>query len=237
MIEFYKLLGNTQIKANIWLGCLTGIFCFVSTCFYALNYINPIWFLFVIPLVAMIMVRELYRNQENPFHNIAFTLMGILYVAAPFSLLVLCGFPERSMLGYQPNLLLGYFFLLWSSDTGAYVVGMPLGKHPLFPRISPKKSWEGLIGGIIFTLLVSLIIAYYYKSLSITDWIVVALIVCIFGIWGDLVESLLKRSLQVKDSGDLLPGHGGILDRFDSVIFSAPLVFLYLHLKYLIILF
>lgn len=236
MVEFYKLLENSQIKVNILLGSITGMFCFVTTCFYALKYINPIWFLLVIPLIAMIMIRELYRNKENPFHNIAFTLLGVMYIAIPFSLLVLCGFPERAIHGYEPTILLGFFLLLWSSDTGAYVVGMTMGKHPLFPRISPKKSWEGLIGGVVFTLIVSLIIAHYYKFLPLLDWVIIALIICIFGIWGDLIESLLKRSLQVKDSGDLLPGHGGILDRFDSVIFSAPLVFLYLHLKYLIIL-
>jgi len=235
MIEFYKLLKNSQVKVNILLGFITGMLCFGTTCFYALGYVSSLCFLLVIPFVTLIMINELYRNNDNPFHNIAFTILGILYVAMPFSFLVLCGFPSRSEQGYEPNLVLGYFFLLWSSDTGAYVVGMTLGKHPLFPRISPKKSWEGLIGGFIFTLFVALIIAQYYKFLTLTDWMIIAVIICVFGIWGDLVESLLKRSLQVKDSGDLLPGHGGILDRFDSVIFSAPLVFLYLHLKYLII--
>jgi phosphatidate cytidylyltransferase len=236
MWEFYKLLESTQIKVNSILGTSTGLFCLILTSFYALGYLGSVWFLLVIPMVTVIMISELYRNNENPFHNIAFTLLGILYIAMPFSLLILCGFPERSWHGYEPTLILGFFFLLWSSDTGAYVVGITLGKHPLFPRISPKKSWEGLLGGTIFTMLIAFIIAHFYKSLPLTDWLVIALIICIFGIWGDLVESLLKRSLQVKDSGDLLPGHGGILDRFDSVIFSAPLVFLYLHLKFLIIL-
>ncbi len=235
MIEFYKLLENSQVKVNVLLGLITGMLCFGITCFYALGYVSSLWFLLVIPLVTLIMINELYRNNDNPFHNIAFTILGILYVVTPFSLLVLCGFPERTEQGYEPTIVLGFFFLLWSSDTGAYVVGMTLGKHPLFPRISPKKSWEGLIGGFIFTMFVALIIAQYYKSIKIADWLIIAVIICVFGIWGDLVESLLKRSLQVKDSGDLLPGHGGILDRFDSVIFSAPLVFLYLHLKYLII--
>ncbi len=235
MWEFYKLLEASHIRVNIFLGIFTGVFCLLLTCLYALGYLGSVWFLLVIPLISMIMVSELYRNSENPFHSIAFTLLGILYIAVPFSLLILCGFPERSWQGYEPTLVLGFFLLLWSSDTGAYVVGITFGKHPLFPRISPKKSWEGLLGGSIFTLIIAFIIAHFYKALPLTDWLVIAVIICIFGIWGDLVESLLKRSLQVKDSGDLLPGHGGILDRFDSVIFSAPLVFLYLHLKFLTI--
>jgi phosphatidate cytidylyltransferase len=236
LLEFYKLIGNSLVHVNTILGLITGMVFFAISCLYGFGFINAVWFLLAIPCIVLIMIIELYRKKDNPFHNIAYTILGILYIAVPFSLLVLSGFPERSFAGYKPTLLLGFFFLLWSCDTGAYVVGMTLGKHSLFPRISPKKSWEGSIGGFIFTTSIAFIIAHYYKSLPLTDWLIMAGIICIFGTWGDLVESLLKRSLQVKDSGDIFPGHGGILDRFDSVLLSAPFVFLYLHLKFFVIL-
>jgi phosphatidate cytidylyltransferase len=155
----------------------------------------------------------------------------VIYVVVPFSLLVITGFTQSGLSNYNPTIILGFFFLLWTSDTGAYLVGISLGKHRLFPRISPKKSWEGFFGGLVFTLIVSWVISKYFTVISLTDWVIIALIIGIFGVLGDLIESLLKRSFDTKDSGNILPGHGGILDRFDSVIFSAPLVFLYFQFK------
>lgn len=231
ILEFYKLLDNTQLKANKLLGLIAGLLFFGITCLYSIGYV-PLNLLFiVVPVISAIFVSELYRKQEFPFQNIAITLFGVLYIAIPFSLLILIGFPERSIAGYQANLIMGFFFLLWSNDTGAYLTGISIGKHPMFPRISPKKSWEGFAGGLFFTLVVAFIISKYFTALPRIDWMVIAIIICIFGVWGDLIESMLKRSLQIKDSGNILPGHGGILDRFDSVLFSAPIVFVYLQLK------
>jgi phosphatidate cytidylyltransferase len=176
----------------------------------------------------MIFVFELYRKKNKPFQNIALTFLGIIYIALPFSLLYLMGFKEYTVTGFKPKIILGFFFLLWTSDTGAYLVGMTLGRHPFFPRISPKKSWEGFIGGVVLTLLIAWVISNYFTFLSTYDWLIIGLIIAVTGAIGDLIESLLKRSLNVKDSGNILPGHGGILDRFDSVIFAAPLVFVYL---------
>jgi phosphatidate cytidylyltransferase len=235
LLEFYRLMANTQLKANKPLGLSIGLLFFAISCLYSIGCINAGYFWLIVPIVSSVFVAELYRRHEFPFQNIAITLFGILYVAVPLSLLVLIGFPEKSIIGYQPKLIMGFFFLLWSNDTGAYLTGITLGKHPMFPRISPKKSWEGFSGGLFFTILVALVLSKYFVVLQMTDWIVIALIICIFGVWGDLIESMLKRSLQIKDSGNILPGHGGILDRFDSVLFSAPIVFVYLQLKNLML--
>jgi phosphatidate cytidylyltransferase len=229
--EFYGLLTVAPLKANKIFGVFTGLLFLSITCLYAMGMAHPVWYWLLVPCIALIFVSELYRKQETPFQNIAMTLLGILYIAIPFSLLVLYGFVQPGFSGYEPTLVLGFFFLLWSNDTGAYLTGITIGKHPMFPRISPKKSWEGFTGGIILTVVVAFIISKYFVALPLTDWIAIAVIIGVFGVWGDLIESMLKRSLQVKDSGNILPGHGGILDRFDSVVFSAPLVFVYLQLK------
>jgi phosphatidate cytidylyltransferase len=235
LMEFYGLMAVVGIKSNKILGLLASLLFLSLTCLYALGNVTVGFYWMVTPFISAIFVAELYRKHPSPVRNIAVTLLGILYVAVPISLLILFGFPQHNFLSYQPNLILGFFFLLWANDTGAYLTGVTIGKHPMFPRISPKKSWEGFGGGLFFTLLVAVIISKYFIALQWIDWIVIAAIICIFGVWGDLIESMLKRSLQVKDSGNILPGHGGILDRFDSVLFSAPLVFVYLQLKNLML--
>ncbi|MDP4210409.1 MAG: phosphatidate cytidylyltransferase [Bacteroidota bacterium] len=237
IFEFYRIIDGANVSPNKLLGGILGTVFFAVSCLYASDLVPVAAYWVVVPFISAIFVAELYRKQASPFQNIAVTLFGALYVAVPFSLLVLFGFPEQGITAYQSNLILGFFFLLWSSDTGAYLTGVSIGKHPMFPRISPKKSWEGFAGGIVLTLFVAFIISNYFTALTLIDWLVIAVIICIFGVWGDLVESMLKRSLNIKDSGNILPGHGGILDRFDSVLFSAPIVFLYLQIKNYLMLF
>lgn len=231
--EFYRLIDTTTVKANQTLGIATSLLLLTVACLYALGYATAAWFWMVSPLISATFIAELYRKHSTPFQNIAITLFGVIYIAVPFALLILLGFPEQTFSGYKPSLVIGFFFLLWANDTGAYLTGISIGKHPMFPRISPKKSWEGFTGGLLFTLLIAFIISKYFIALQRLDWIIIAIIICIFGVWGDLIESMLKRSLNIKDSGNILPGHGGILDRFDSVLFSAPIVFVYLQLKFL----
>lgn len=164
--------------------------------------------------------------------NIAYTLLGIFYVTIPFAMLYHLGFYKNHEFGqeYSYQLILGFFFILWMNDTGAYLAGKYLGKHKLFERISPNKTWEGSLGGGIFSIGLAIIIAQYFTHINLTDWIIISLIIVIFGGIGDLVESMLKRSLNIKDSGKLLPGHGGILDRFDGLLISSPFVYCYLQL-------
>ena len=178
---------------------------------------------------------ELYLKRLNPMNNWAFSLMSQLYVALPFALLSVLAFhrntviSDSSPISFNAILPLSVFIFNWSNDTGAYCTGMLFGRHRLFERISPKKSWEGSIGGGIISILVSLVMAHFFPFLSVLQWIGFALVVVVFGTWGDLVESLLKRQLGIKDSGNILPGHGGMLDRFDSTLLAVPAVVLYLY--------
>ena len=227
--EFYNIINKENNNHQKVLGICSGLMIYCSACLIASGYVNNSIFLAIIPFITCTFLLELYQNRENPFQNIASTILGVIYIAVPFSLLVLVGFPIFNLTSYCPHLILGLFILFWSSDTGAYLIGITFGKHPLFPRISPKKSWEGLIGGMILTIIIAIILSNYINEFQLTDWIIIAIIVSLFGVWGDLTESMLKRSFNLKDSGNILPGHGGVLDRFDAVIFAVPIVFIYLH--------
>ncbi len=184
-------------------------------------------------LIMYILISELYYKKENPVNNIAYSLMTQMYIALPFALLNVLAFQtseETSMSVYNPILPLSIFIFTWVNDSGAYCTGVLFGKHRLFERISPKKSWEGSFGGGIFSIIAAIIIAQYFPILSLAKWIGLALTVVVFGTWGDLVESLIKRRIGIKDSGNILPGHGGLLDRFDSTLMAVPAAVLYLYI-------
>jgi phosphatidate cytidylyltransferase len=183
----------------------------------------------VLLLVFMIFIFELFRNSKKPFHNIAFTITGIFYVTVPFSLFIYIGANMGMDGSYHSHIGLGFLYLLWASDTGAYLIGSKFGKHRLFESISPKKSWEGSIGGAAAALLIAFIISKFLTDLKLADWMIVAAIIVITGTLGDLVESMLKRSVGIKDSGRIFPGHGGMLDRFDGLLLAVPFVFFYLY--------
>jgi phosphatidate cytidylyltransferase len=230
--EFYSLVEKAGIFPNKLAGTFSGMFLFASIALIAMDVAGREILMGNFVLVFMIFLFELYRKIPNPFTNIAFTFFGILYVALPFSLLNF--FPNPAFLAgvHDHSLLLGFFFLIWVNETGAYLVGSAIGRRRLFPRISPKKTWEGVGGGGALSLLTSLVLARFYTHVMLIDWLVIAAIVVVFSTYGDLFESMFKRSIDAKDSGRLLPGHGGILDRFDGVIMAAPFVFLYLTLFY-----
>ena len=169
----------------------------------------------------LLFIFELYQKNKIPFENVGKTILGVMYVALPLSLLMVVLFENHQ---YRPNLLLGIFLLIWSNDTFAYLVGSQIGKNKLFPRISPGKTWEGTIGGGICTLIVAFLLSLIFKEIELKDWMAIGLIAAVFGTIGDLVESMLKRSKGVKDSGNFMPGHGGALDRFDAFIFVLPFI-------------
>jgi phosphatidate cytidylyltransferase len=235
MFEFYNLSTKAKIKPQFFIGILIGLALFMGTYLFTTGSIEAIFLLGFIPLTICIFIFELYRDHKRPFHNIAYTLLGIFYIAFPFSLFNFMVFNSSShQFSYSYEILLSYFLLIWANDTGAYLFGVSLGKHKIFPRISPKKSWEGFIGGLIFTAIVAWAISLFFHNITFANWLAVGFIAAIIGVFGDLVESMYKRSLDVKDSGKFLPGHGGILDRFDSVFLSAPIVFAYLKIMMII---
>ncbi len=229
MLEYYNLIKIGGLHPQATLGILTGTVLYVTIELVKLE-VAPIPIVgLTIPFFLAIFIYELYRVRPEPFNNIAHTVMGIVYVMAPFALLNVFSFDEI-VKEFQPELVLGFFIMLWLNDTGAYVFGKLLGKHKLFPKISPNKTWEGAFGGILSSVAGAAVLSIYSDNVALKHWLALAVIISISAIFGDLVESRLKRSIGVKDSSNLLPGHGGILDRFDGVLLASPMVFTYLML-------
>jgi phosphatidate cytidylyltransferase len=229
LLEFYRLFNSyTPLPRNI-IGVIlsAGILITFILVFSRTSDWRPI--LINIPLVFGIFVTELYLKAKSPFQNLAFIFLGIICITIPLCFFIaLAVLPPGS--GYYPYVVLGYFFILWSYDSGAYFAGRFLGKRPLFLRLSPKKTWEGSLGGTVCALTVAFFLSGFFSILDRIGWISMALIIVVTGTFGDLIKSMMKRSLNVKDSGTILPGHGGILDRFDTLLGSAPFVFCYLSL-------
>ncbi len=223
--EFYSLAEKGGYYPQKIIGTLAGALLFSCSGLFVMNIIDIKLLLLNVSVLFLFFVIELFNKSENPFANIAFTILGLVYVALPFTLL---NFITSYNGSYNYQLLLGFFLILWSNDTGAYLVGSVVGKHKLFPRVSPGKTWEGSIGGAISSYLVAFVISGWYTIINRFDWMIIAAILVVIGSLGDLIESLFKRSINVKDSGNILPGHGGILDRFDSLIIATPFVFVYL---------
>jgi phosphatidate cytidylyltransferase len=192
---------------------------------YSLNLPNVKYIIYV--AVFLMFLFEMFSNAQTPFQNMSFIVLGLIYIAVPFALLV-----NIAVFGglFAPWRVLGLVFLVWANDSFAYLIGSKIGKTPLFPRVSPKKTWEGTIGGALCTVLFAYLLSFFIDEYNLQDWLIMSVIVGVFGTLGDLVESMFKRSLHVKDSGSFLPGHGGFLDRMDAVIFVVPFIILYLHL-------
>jgi len=225
--EFYKLVRADGLKPQSLWGWILVISIYAPLSLYFL-YDAPLTVLLIcVPFFVLIIIAELYRDLKNPFHNIAYTIFGVVFAALPFCFFYALGFMEGE---YSWHLPFAFLIMLWASDTGAYLFGISLGKNRLFERHSPKKSWEGFAGGLLCSLLSGYIISINFTELSLIHWLIVSLIIVGSGTLGDLSESMLKRSLSTKDSGSFLPGHGGLLDRFDGLLLAAPLVFVYLSL-------
>ena len=244
--EFCTILNqNLHLQINRFITTVAAVILFFSILGFYLGLTGIGMFVPFFISVLYLMVSELYLKNPNPLHNWAFSLMALFYIALPFSLLGLLSLQVRAVDGigmpysviYHGMMPLSIFIFLWTNDSGAYLTGSMLGRHRLFPSISPKKSWEGSIGGGIVAILASQIIAMWatdYFSLTSPllnrlGWAGLALVVVVFGTWGDLVESLLKRKLNIKDSGNILPGHGGMLDRFDSSLLAIPAATVYIY--------
>lgn len=225
--EFYRLVKTESVRPQKRWGLALLISIYLPLSQYFSEGENLKYVLICIPVAVLIVVAELYRKHANPFHNISYTLFGVLYAGVPFCFFYMLAFSAGS---YSTHYPLAFLILLWASDTGAYLFGIKLGRHKLFERHSPKKTWEGLAGGMITSVAAAAIISFYFHDLRLMEWMGMALIIVCAGTLGDLSESMLKRSVSVKDSGQILPGHGGLLDRFDGLLLASPLVFVYLQL-------
>ncbi|MDY5946636.1 MAG: phosphatidate cytidylyltransferase [Prevotella sp.] len=235
--EFTGLVNNSgDVRVNRFICTVAGVYLFLAFAGFCSGITPAAVFIPYLLTVVYLFISELYTKAPNPINNWAYTMLSQMYIALPFSMINIVAFHSTGDAHVYDYLLpLSIFIFLWTNDTGAYISGSLLGRHKLFPRVSPGKSWEGSIGGGLLVLAVAALVGYLANSsegghtLSIPAWMGLGLVVVFFGTWGDLVESLFKRTLGIKDSGNILPGHGGMLDRFDSSLMAFPAAVVYLY--------
>lgn len=230
--EFYAMVESAGHKITRFPGSFMGVIYFLLCFAVANNYIPQVYSLTFIPIILIMFIIELFRSNRNTLERSGLTILGFIYIAGPFSLM---NFVVHTPVGGQayafyPRILAGVFFIIWVNDSFAYLLGTQFGKHKMCPNISPKKSWEGLVGGAVFGIIMGIVNAVMFQTVSMMAWIVIAVLTVSFGTLGDLFESKLKREIGAKDSGNILPGHGGFLDRLDSLLFVVPMVFFWLIL-------
>jgi len=239
--EFGSLINRyLDCQLNRFITTIASVYLFAAVMAFNANITGAEIFIPYLITLIYILITELYQKENNVLANWAYSMMSQLYIALPFALLNTLAFisvgdgTSSAYVAYTPVFILSVFVFIWFGDTGAYLFGTWLGRHRLFPRISPKKSWEGCIAAFVVALIVSQVIATYFTDFADTplhnrlSWAGLAVVVIAFGTWGDLVESLIKRQLGIKDSGNILPGHGGMLDRFDSSLFAIPMAVVYI---------
>jgi len=223
LYEFSNMVKKAGLHINLTMSIICGSLLLISGfCDIFWDY-NKLYFI-TCALILCIPIINLYYKHDSAFQNIALTLFSIIYISIPFTLMFYI--PNIFTEEWDIKIAFLPFLLVWTNDTFAYLSGISLGKHKFFPSISPKKSWEGAIGGGICTILVSVLIADY-TGLSILEHTIIAIIVVVFGIYGDLIESMYKRNVGTKDSGNIIPGHGGILDRMDSILYVLPAIYIF----------
>ena len=237
--EYSGLVNNIEdVTINRFISTVAGVYLFLAISAVNSGFVqtNAVFMPYLLTIIYLF-VSELYTKNKNAVHDLSYTMLGQMYIALPLSMINVLAFRTATdgNIHFYYLLPLSVFIFLWTSDTGAYCVGSLFGKHKLFPRISPAKSWEGSIGGgtlvLVAAFLVSILDQSYgnLSGLNTLQWLGLGLVVTIFGTWGDLVESLIKRTLGIKDSGTILPGHGGMLDRFDSSLLAIPASAVYIY--------
>ena len=236
--EYCSLVNDRPfISVNRFISTISGVYLFLAMAGYNSGLTPATVFIPYLVSIVYLMVAELYMKAKDPINNWAYTMLSQLYIALPLSLLNVLAFRSNGYnIQYSYLAPLAVFVFLWINDAGAYCVGSLIGRHKLFPRISPGKSWEGSIGGGLLVIVAAVAIwylttTYGYNDLGLSayEWAGLGLVVVVFGTWGDLIESLFKRTLGIKDSGNILPGHGGMLDRFDSTLMAVPAAVVYLY--------
>jgi len=232
LFEFYRMVEkDTSHAISKIFNILMGVLIFISVFLYLEDintYLLPV---FILSYLLILIASAIFLRRHDILHGIIYSVFGQIYITMPLSLLMFISYsPDMAVSEYNWVPVLALFVFLWVNDTAAYFIGSLIGKHKLIEHISPKKSIEGFIAGIFFTILSSLIFDRLYPGFSTIFWMGLAAVVALFGTLGDLFESLIKRTCNVKDAGDLIPGHGGILDRVDSLLVTVPAVYLYLIL-------
>ena len=236
--EYTGIVNDTaDVAVNRFIATVAAAYFFLGMAGYCAEIVPSAVFIPYLLTVVYMFVSELYTKAPNPINNWAYTMLSQMYIALPFSMINVLAFRSTGDgVVYNSLLPLSVFVFLWTNDTGAYLSGSLLGRHKLFPRVSPGKSWEGSIGGGVLVLVVAALVGIYESSgataaaaLTVPQWMGLGLVVVVFGTWGDLVESLFKRTIGIKDSGNILPGHGGMLDRFDSSLMAIPAAVVYLY--------
>ena len=239
--EYTGIVNNLEnVAVNRFLSTVAAVYFFLAMAGFCSGIVPSAVFIPYLHTVVYMFISELYTKAPNPINNWAYTMLSQMYIALPFSMINVLAFRGAGDAEIYNYLLpLSIFIFLWTNDTGAYLSGSLFGKHKLFPRVSPGKSWEGSIGGGILVLAVAAFLGWYENSgihegavelaMSIPQWMGLGLVVVFFGTWGDLVESLFKRTIGIKDSGNILPGHGGMLDRFDSSLMAIPAAVVYIY--------
>ena len=227
MYEFYRIGHLTGARPLTVYPILVGVLAVALAFLIKTGVLAPVCFTGIIPPVFILFIAELYRKQQSPLTNIAWEIAGIVYAAVPMALFVTLPVAVRGTeIHYSPAVLLSILFIVWANDVGAYLFGVMFGRRKLFERISPNKSWEGFFGGVACAVGVGMLVALWQDA-SVPVWAGAGGIVAVSGVFGDLVESMFKRSVGIKDSGNILPGHGGFLDRFDALILALPFVYTY----------
>lgn len=227
--EFFILSGQKGGRKKHVRFFILGILIYSLTGLIGIGYLDIRFAVFILPFFLLVILFELFNKSDQSWKTVGTYLTAFAYISIPFGMMnALFIIPGKDSL--QTGVLIGMFVIVWSSDVFAYLVGSMFGKHRLMERISPKKSWEGSIGGLIFALAAAYVLSLVNDQLNLVQWMIMAIIIVVFGTLGDLAESMLKRQANVKDSGNLFPGHGGVLDRFDAVIFATPFVYVYLNL-------
>jgi phosphatidate cytidylyltransferase len=228
LIEFKRMFTVAGLSVGNTDFLVEGLLSYIIIILFLWDIWGMKYLLLILLIIFKIIIGELFVENKSPIVNIGIKIAGMVYIVLPFSLLNFFFYPEMNY-GFPSNsLLIGFFIIIWGNDTFAYLSGMAFGKHKLFERISPKKTWEGAIGGALFAIIASIVFSVFYPELNPFEWIGFAMIIIIFGTFGDLFESMIKRSFGLKDSGNIMPGHGGILDRFDSILMAVPFTYSYI---------
>lgn len=227
--EFYAMVEKAGHRPSRIIGSAFGVLFFLVCFGMSNNFLPSIFGFSFIPIVVILLIVEIFRSDTNTLENGGFSTLGFAYIALPFCLMNFVVHTSASgENSFYPWIMVGVFFILWMNDSAAYLVGTAFGKHKMCKNISPAKSWEGLIGGAIFAICMGLLNAVLFQAISMISWIVITILTVTFGTLGDLFESKIKREIDVKDSGNILPGHGGFLDRLDSLLFVIPAIFIWL---------